>query len=867
MTRPVVRALAALAVALFAAAPAVAQTPRPTPAQAQALLQNRPDLVAQLRSRIQTSGLTAAQVRARLRAEGYPESLLDTYLSGTGAEADSTLAVGEDIFSAVRSLGIVDSLAVDSLRALGEGRVGRKRAASEWADVSDEEEPTTDSLDRVDSLGRRTTGRPNARAARRTIELRRQQADSGYRVFGMDVFDRATSQFDANLAGPVDANYRLGPGDRLVLILTGDVEASYTLDVTREGFVVVPQVGQLFVANLSMAQLDDVLYSRLGRVYSGVQRGGGTTRFSVSVARLRSNQVYVIGDVERPGSYRVSSAGTALSALYAAGGPTINGSLRTVELRRGGRTVAAFDVYDYLLKGDASADLRLETGDVLFVRPAGSRVRAWGEIARPGTYELKAGETLADLVRAAGGFLPTAERRRVQIERILAPGDRRSAGSDRVVMDVSSEQLATGEGPAVPLQAGDVVRVFELAGKARSRVAVTGNVWTPGPVGFTPGMRLSEALHLAGGLKPDAYLGQVLVSRLLPDSSRAQLRAVLRDTTGAAINDLELADGDEVRIFSQTEFRPTRYVVISGAVRKRGRFPYREGMTMRDLILMAGGLQESAWLGEAEIARLPENRAGGVTAVTSRVSLDSTYVFDRGRDGKYLGPPGLQVAQQGAADVALKPYDNVLILQQPDWELNRSVVLTGEVKYPGRYTLKSKTERLTDVIARAGGFTSEAYAGGTVFTRKENDLGRIGLDVPKVMKDARHRDNLVLQDGDSIDVPQLVAVVNVRGAVNSPVAVAFVPGRDLSYYINSAGGGTRKADLKRAYVTQPNGKVEARRGRGPFVPAAVPEPQPGALVYVPEKDPNEKRIDAIAAAGSIASVLASIFGIVAIVGR
>ena len=828
-----------------------AQT-RPSPSEVQAILQTRPDLVMQLRSRLQGSGLTPSQVRARLRAEGYPETLLDGYLSGTGAVADSSLGVGDDVFAAVRSLGIVDSAEVDSLRALRQGMLGGDR----------------DSLRMLDDdrygYARSMLGLP---AQRRNLELRRQKADSGYTVFGMAVFDRRTTQFDANVAGPVDANYRLGPGDRLVLILTGDVEASYTLDVTREGFVVIPQVGQIFVANLSLAQLDDLLYGRLGRVYSGVRRGAGaSTRFSVSVARLRSNQVYVIGDVERPGSYRVSAAGTALSALYAAGGPTINGSLRAIELRRGGQVVAQFDMYDYLLKGDAASDLRLLTGDVLFVRPAGTRVRIWGEVARPATYEMKETETLADLLRATGGLLPTADRRRVQIERIVAPAARRSAGSDRIVMDVASEQLTNGEGPAVPLLAGDIVRVFELPGRARSQVSVLGNVWTPGPVGFSPGMRLSEALRLAGGLKSDAYLGQVLVSRLQPDSSRSQLRAALRDTTGVALDDIQLADGDEITVFSQSEFRPTRYVVINGAVRKKGRFPFRDGMTLRDLMLMAGGLQESAWLGEAEIARLPESRAGGVTAVTTRVSLDSTYLFERGPDGRYLGPPGLQVRQQGTAEVPLRPYDNVLVLQQPDWELTRSVMLTGEVKYPGRYTLKHKSERLSDVITRAGGLTNEAYAGGTIFTRKLNELGRIGLDVPRVMKNPRHRDNLVLQDGDSIDVPQFAAVVNVRGAVNSPVAVAYVPGKDLNYYVNAAGGTNSKGELKRAYVTQPNGRVETRHGRSVFLPAWVPEPQPGASVFVPEKDPSLKK-DYVGMAGSVAQVLGSLAGIIALLAR
>jgi polysaccharide export outer membrane protein len=448
----------------------------------------------------------------------------------------------------------------------------------------------------------------------------------------------------------------------------------------------------------------------------------------------------------------------------------------------------------------------------------------------------------------------------VQIERILPPTQRSSVGSDRIVMDVSSEQLANGYGPAIPLQAGDVVRVFAVAARVANRVTVRGNVWTPGTVGFTPGMRLSSALRLAGGLKPDAYLGQVLISRLEPDSTRSQLRTALQDTTGATIDDVLLADGDEIQVFSQTEFRPKRYVVVTGAVRNGGRFPYREGMTVRDLVLMAGGLEEGALLTEAEVARMPENRAQGVTAHTMRVSLDSSYLFDRVASGRRAGGAALVLAtprQQGGTaaagdvelrpnavargpDVELQPYDNVLILRQPNWSLPTTVVISGEVRYPGRYTLKSKSERLSDLIERAGGLTRDAYPAGITFVRKDHDLGRIGVDLPAVLKRPRHRDNLILVDGDSVAIPIFSAVVNVRGAVNSPVAVAYVPGRDLDYYLRAAGGASRKGSTKHAYVTQPNGKVESRRGRG-FLPDLVPMPQPGSAVFVPDRDPNERR--------------------------
>jgi polysaccharide biosynthesis/export protein len=825
------------------ARPAFAQ--RPTASEAQELLRTRPDLVAQLRSRLTNSGLTPDQVRARLRAEGYPENLLDPYLADARTEGTSA---GPSVaaLEAARTLGITDT--TDTLLA---------------ADF-----PPRPSVALDTSAFRRTVGPTDGQAEVDTLRRQRDGAgeiarDSGFVIFGLNVFRGAASQFEANVSGPVDANYRLGPGDRLVLILTGDVELAHTLDVTREGFIVIPQVGQLHVANLTLSDLEALLYSRLGRVYSGVRRGAGaTTRFSVSVARLRSNQVFVVGDVASPGSYRVSSAGTALTALYAAGGPTTNGSLRSIEVRRGGATVSVLDVYDYLLKGDASRDVRLSNGDIVFVPPYRARVRVLGEVLRPATYEVTTGETLADLIQAAGGFTASAARQRVQIERIVPPGQRTAPGRDRTVIDVSTTE--TGRVPTILLETGDVVRVFPIADRVRNRVVVAGNVWTPGQIGYSPSMTLSAALRRAGGIRPGTYLGQVLITRLRPDSTREQLRVSLKDTSGTPLEDLALREDDEIMVYSVTEFRPMRYVAIAGAVRNGGRFPYREGMTLRDVVLLAGGLEESAYLKEAEIARLPENRAAGVTAMTFRVPLDSTYLFERGGGSTrpYLGPPGLPAPASGAPEVALKPYDNVMIMRQPDWELQRTVTLAGEVRYPGSYALLTKTERLSDVIQRAGGLATEAYPGGVIFYRKQNGVGRIGVDLPGVLKNARSRDNLVLQDGDSIVIPRYNGVVTVNGAVNSPVAVAYVPGRDINYYISAAGGLSRNADGERAYVTQPNGKVESTRGS--FWPGRTPDPRPGSTVFVPEKDPTDKK-DYVAAAAAVAQILASLVAIFVVV--
>jgi polysaccharide export outer membrane protein len=850
--------LAAFAAFLFIA-PAFLEAQ--SASQAQQMLQSNPGLLRELRSRILSSGLTPDQVRARLRAEGYPENLLDAYLSG-GAESGvenlgttGTQLPGEDVFSAISALGIVDTVDATTLRCSVE-------ALS--ADTI---------LTAADTLGiGRAAALENRRRLRQACAARaqvlspsdsarlRQQRDSGYTIFGLNTFRESTTLFDPNLSGPVDDNYRLGPGDRLALILTGDVSQAYSLDVTREGFIVVPQAGQIYVSNLTLGQLREVLYTRLGRVYSGVRRGpGATTQFSISPVRLRSNQIFVLGEVLSPGSYRISSAGTAMSALYAARGPTDNGSLRNVQIRRGGRTIGTLDVYDYLINGDASGDLRLQNGDVVFVPVNMPRVRVVGEVVRPATFEMAPGETLSDAIRFAGGFTPNASTRRVQIERIQSPAERLAGGRDRVTLDIAPISLTSGGPTDIPLLAGDVIRVFPISERVRNRISVEGNVWQPGTIGLTPGMTVSQALRAAGGVQPDTYLGQLLISRLNPDSTRSQLHASLADTTGRVLNDFRLQEDDHIRVFSVTEFRPTRYVAITGAVRNSGQVPYREGMTVRDLVLLAGGLEQSADLREAEIARLPLDRRAGTTATTFRVPLDSSYIFERGPNGKYFGPPGLPAPSGDAPEVPLAPYDNVLILRQPNWELQRQVVISGEVLYPGTYSLRTKTEKIADIIRRAGGLTPEAYADGVTFYRHDDSVGRIGIALPEVLRNPRSRDNLQLMDGDSIFVPRFNAVVNVKGAVNSPVAVTYVPGASLDHYIRAAGGVTRRGDIKYAYVTQPNGKVEATGGK--FIFRSNPKPRPGSTVFVPEKDASERRVDYLATLGTIAQLAASFVAI------
>jgi protein involved in polysaccharide export with SLBB domain len=830
----------------------------PSPDQAEEILRNQPQLVEQLRQRLEASGLTPDQVRSRLRAAGYPEDMLDDYLQG--ADTTRPAQIGPRTVDAVRALGILSSDEADSLR------------------LADSTGVMTDSLRAVvDSLRLLRADSVRADSLADSVATLR----GGLKLFGIETFRRATTRFQPSQAGPVDENYRLGPGDVLVLILTGDVERSHTLTVTREGFIVIPQVGQIYVANLTLGQLQDQLYTRLGRVYSGVRRGGNaTTRFQVSLARLRMIQIYVAGDVVRPGAYQMSSAGTVLTALYAAGGPTTNGSFRHVEVRRGRALVDSLDLYEYLLRGANPTDIRLQTGDVVFVPVHGGFATVTGKVVRPAIYELRPNESLRDAIAFAGGFDPSAVQTRVTIHRILPVDSRGPGGRARVVVAVGADQFTGGVAPTVPMVAGDSVTVHAVADRQRGFVTVRGNVWVEGEVGFTPGMKLSDAIRLAGGPRPDVYLSRILVTRMREDSSFVQLRSAFADSLGRVRDDLALEDQDEVRVFSRTTFRPESYVAVVGAVRRPGRVPYREGMTMRDAILLADGLAQDAQL-QVEIARLPANRPPGALAETVPVALDSTFLFDQGA--------GANGATSPAGDTPLQPYDNVLVLRQGEFSLQRSVILTGQVKSPGRYSLTSKTERLADVIKRAGGLTAEAYAGGIQFyraydgnrptgtdrlpslapermRRDSTPRGvpeRVGIDLPQVLKDPRFRDNIIMVAGDSVHIPEFNPIVMVQGAVNSPGPVAYSPGKSLDWYVDAAGGYTQAGDRRRPYVTQPNGEREGVKRKAVFADK-VPRPAPGAVVFVPTRAAQEQGSNVIGIIGTAAQLLGALVTLIVV---
>ncbi|PYP19551.1 MAG: hypothetical protein DMD53_13950 [Gemmatimonadetes bacterium] len=617
--------------------------------------------------------------------------------------------------------------------------------------------------------------------------IRMRGTNVSSRVFGVDVFRRSTTQFLPLLSGPVPPDYKLGPGDALVLILTGDVELAYTLQVTREGFILIPQVGQVFVSNLTLDQLRDVLYTRLGRVYSGVKRApNASTRFDISVANVRANQVYVVGEVGQPGAYQISSLGTVLTALYAAGGLTERANMRQVELQRLGKLVATLDLYDYLLRGDVRSDVRLQTGDVVFVPVHGTRAEVGGAVTRPAIYELKAGETVVDLVHAAGGFRPDAQLKRLAVYRLLPVANRSPGSPPRAVIDVALTPAVSKEQGAVP--PGD----------------------PPLPV---------------------------------------------------TMPSMALEDGDSVVVDAVAPLAGQYYVAITGMIRKPGIYPWRDGMTLRELVLLGRGPTVGADLREAEVARMPEDRSQGQLATTVRVPLDSSYLFERDSLGRYFGPPGIPVAARGTPEVKLEPFDNVLILKQPEFDFQRTVTILGEVKSPGTYSLRTKQDRLADLLDRAGGLTRQAYAEGVRFYRLDNGVGRIDIDVAQALRDRASRNNVILQPGDSIFIPEYEPSVRVQGAVNSPGSVLWQQGRGLEYYIGAAGGFAHTADKGKVSVRYANGQVRTRR-RTLFV-SSDPKPGPGSEVAVPMRDTTQ-HTNYVQLVGGIAQIIASTIAIIVV---
>jgi len=789
---------ALLLVACFLVRPTLAVGQVPSPGQLQqVLMQMNPEQIA---LQLQASGLNRQQVQDRLRRAGYDPFLADQYFDaleqggGTSGLAEArSLDASPTFLEALQGIGVLEG----SSGSAGEGLLDSLRYAQQFR------EPMSDALLYGDL-----------------------EEDTVPRVFGLGTFRSVSSAFEPMVAGPVPPGYVLGPGDELALVLTGDVELAYSLQVNREGAVFIPDVGQVSVNGSTLAELEARLYDRLGQVYSGVSReADATTRFSLSLGRLRTIQVRVTGAVVRPGAYSVSAASTAIEALYQAGGPRVDGSFRRVQLQRNGSVPREIDLYPYLTTGAADEDPRLEHGDVLFVPPAQDQVTIRGLVRRRAIFEMREGEGLATLVRFAGGLLPDARTDRVQVDRILPPEDR-SPGVDRILLDAPLADILSGA-QDFAVRGGDEVEVFPVLERQRQRVAIRGAVWRPGSYELRPGTTVASLVERAGGLTEDALRTEIILSRtdLATGESTASRLTVEENQPGPLLQEF-----DEVRVFGLEDLAVPDSVAIYGRVRQPGSYPLAEGITAGDLVLLSGGFVKGAAPWVAEVVRAERSDA------TNRELSESRYVALRDGlpypDEEFAGPrPDTLQALMAEDAFPLRDGDEVYIRTLPGYTAPQRVTVDGEVLSPGPYQLIRQDERFSSLIERSGGLTAAAFPEGVRLVR---DSIPVGVDFRLAMENPGTVDDPVLRHRDRIVVPVVDNTVSIRGAVVFESRSVWREGLSLDDFVDQAGGYAQNADENRTSVEYANGS-RATVNKTLFFFRSTPEIRPGSIIFVPEK--------------------------------
>jgi protein involved in polysaccharide export with SLBB domain len=710
-------------------------------------------------------------------------------------------------------------------RIVTESSVSAAEAAASLRAHGVSEEQVEDLLGAApgDSLGETIVSPDSASAVEERVEEApeevSEEAHQGGELvpFGYSLFENSPDSYRQPTFGPVDPDYPLGAGDTIVLDVWGDTVFRIEGELDREGGVNLPDVGRVVLAGQTLEQVRRTLRHRLSEVYSGLDESDGgraTTHVSVTVGALRVIKVFVVGRARRPGGYDLSAAATAFHALFFAGGPTRQGSLRDIRVLRGGKEIAVLDVYDYLRSGKRDGDIRLENDDTIFIPPTGSRVAVQGEVRENGIYELRPGETLAEMLATAGGFTERAFGGRIQVERILSLEEQEETGEDRKIFDFDYDDQARSRA----LRDGDQVTVFPIADRMRNFVTVSGDVRRPGTYELRPGSSLRDVLSEAGGVLETAFLERAQVIRTLDDETRHQLPVDLTKVlAGQPDEAFALEPRDEIVVSSIWDLRDEHSVSIYGAVRRPGQYELRERMTLGDLLLQAGGATEYAYVQEVEISRIRRERNEGLpTAEILKVPLTADYLAHR----------------EGGLE--LLPFDNVFVRQQPNYELQRNVTISGEVVFPGVYTLRHPQETLAEVVERAGGLKATAYPKGFSMFRNKDDVGRVALDLEQALKDMASKDNVILFAGDALHIPEEPKTVTVRGAVGYPTSFVYDRGWSIGDYIDRAGGTTEKADSKRIHIVYSTGAA-ARVKRFWFDPEVLP----GSTIMVPVKEEKE----------------------------
>jgi protein involved in polysaccharide export with SLBB domain len=656
--------------------------------------------------------------------------------------------------------------------------------------------------------------------------------------FGYDYFTKGPSSFIPESAVPVGPYYIIGPNDKFTIYLWGGVEESYNVTVSRDGSITLPRLGTLVVAGLTFAELEDFLLHKFREYYPD---------FEMSVTTLRAIDVFLIGELQTPGTYSLTSLSTVISALFASGGPSKSGSLRDIKVYDNGELIKTIDLYEFFIQGTKGNDIRLQQGYTIFIPVIGPVVGIAGHVKRPAIYEMKGDQTIGDVIELAGGLLPTGHLQNVVVERIIGH-EKRVINSFNLdpSYDKSDVNLKT------PVKDGDVIKIYPIYKGMEQVVYLEGHVKYPREYELKPGMRLADIIPSYDSLLPEPYLPQAEIIRLVPPDLHPE---IVEFNLGSLLagddnQNILLQDQDRIKIYGLSEKSDMPQVIIVGSLRNPGAYRLYKGMTIKDLIFLAGNLTNTAYMERAELTRIIQSPTG-----TDTIKL--TFSPRRALEGD---PQDNMVLQED---------DHVQIRAIPKYAqaIERKMALEGEFMFPGTYSF-SEGERLSSVISRAEGLTEDAYPASAVFLREsvkeiqrerqkeyisrlEEDIltlstasaqtsldasqtamvqqvlnsqkdlieklkaseptGRMVIKISNIMLMPSSDYDVELRPGDRLIIGKRPDSVNVIGEVYNPNALLLEKGKDVSYYLSLVGGITDRADKKQIYIVKADGTVNSKR--------------------------------------------------------
>jgi protein involved in polysaccharide export with SLBB domain len=663
------------------------------------------------------------------------------------------------------------------------------------------------------------------------------QSELYQRIYGSEIFTNATLNFEPNQSLATPASYLLGPGDELEIILYGMQQFQQTVRVSKEGFVTLPNIGNVKVGGLQFAAALEMLKKHCGAIYTSLK--SGASELSVSLTNFKTIQVTIIG-AKNPGNYNVSSLSTVFNALHSSGGPGENGSFRNIELIRKGKVIKRIDLYSFLSKGDVSGNINLQNDDIIRVPPYRKRISIEGEVKRPGLFELTENEGFKDLLVYCSGYTDKAYSGAVSLTR----------NSDRKKRIITIDHSGFD---TLRMESGDVIKVDPILDLYENRVLLKGAVYHPGAYQLLEGMRISDLIAQADGFREDAYLERALLIRERPDMLKEvvglDLRGI-RDNSGTNYNYI-LKNEDELIIPSSFDFEEAKSIEINGEILNSGRYPFIRKMHLYDLIIQAGGLKESA-SDIVEIARVTNTDSIGIKqeAIIINLKINEQLIND-------------------SSNIELKPFDIVSIRKKSSYNMVNSIYIEGEVMYPGKYGIGEKNERIASVLLRAGGLNDKANPNGVRIIRTieyVDDLDpvktyrkeiSVPVDYQRIAKNAKHKSNVRVLPGDKILVERMIQTVKVVGEVELNSQLPKVGNKRAKYYINSAGGFKEGADRKKVYVIYANGF--AKKTRNFLFFKVYPKPKEGSQIVVNKRPENKNKISTGEIVG-ISGVLSSVTG-------